>query len=109
MFTAGDLYSGRATVIGAVAGGRLAARSIHYLLTEGKIPIPKRLQKRINPRNILKNVQVSEPLPKVMPKELPVSLRTQSFVEEVVETISEAEVLLEAKRCLQCGTLCYDR
>ena len=33
IFTAGDLQTGRATVINAVAGGRMAARSIHTLLT----------------------------------------------------------------------------
>ena len=108
IFTAGDMHTGRATVAGAVAGGRLAARSIHYLLTTGSIPLPDNLQWRIKPESILKDVRLPERIPKITIPERPVAVRCRSFVEEVVATISTQQAAKEAARCLQCGTFCYD-
>lgn len=108
IFTAGDMYTGRASVIGAVAGGRKAARSIHFFLTQGSIPVSGKEQKRINPKSILREVPISEHIPKVVVEELPVSLRKNSFIEEVQGTISESQALVEAGRCLRCGTTCND-
>jgi len=109
IFAAGDLHTGRATVISAVASGRLAARSIHYLLTAGTIALPDNIQSRVNPKSILKNVRVSGTTLRTTIPELPVATRRRSFVEEVVATISSEQALVEASRCLQCGTYCYDR
>lgn len=108
IFAAGDLQTGRSTVISAVAGGRLAARSIHYLLTTGSIPQPANLARKVNPKSILKNICVESTIAKITIPELPVSIRRDSFVEEVVSTISGKQALRESSRCLQCGTLCYD-
>lgn len=107
IFTAGDLYTGRATVVGAVAGGRLAARAIHYQLTRGSVPVPAELRRRINPRSILKAVVIPPGPPRVVLRELPVAVRRRSFTEEVVATITDAEAQTEARRCLRCGTLCH--
>jgi len=90
IFAAGDLHTGRATVISAVAGGRLAARSIHYLLTTGKIPLSNDIQRKVNPKIILKDVQVSESISRVAIPELPVEIRCRSFVEEV-KSLSSSE------------------
>ena len=109
IFAAGDMHTGRASVIGAVAGGRRAARSIHYLLTQGTIPYSDKIQKRINSKSILRKVPISEHIPKVMVQELPVSIRKKSFIEEVQGTITETQALKEASRCLRCGTLCNDQ
>ena len=84
IFAAGDLQTGRATVINAVAGGRMAARSIHTLLTTGRVAMPADLQKKINSQSILKDVHLSRSIPKITIPELPVTLRCRSFVEEVV-------------------------
>jgi NADPH-dependent glutamate synthase beta subunit-like oxidoreductase len=108
IFAAGDLHTGRATVIGAVAGGRLAARSIHHLLVTGKIALPGMLQLKVNPKSILKTVEVGAATEKLKIPEIPVSQRRRSFVEEVVATIDDDTALKEASRCLQCGTYCYD-
>ena len=109
IFAAGVLYTGRATVISAVAGARLAARSIHHLLTFGTIALPANIQSRVNPKSILKNIRVSQTTLRTTIPELPVAMRRHSFVEEVVATISDQQALDEASRCLQCGTYCYDR
>lgn len=109
IFTAGDLHTGRATVVSAVAGGRMAARSIHHFLSEGRIPIPDDIQRKINPKSILKEVRISETVPRIRIGELPVPMRRISFREEVIATIDENQAQFEAKRCLQCGTYCYNK
>ena len=107
IFAAGDVSTGRATVVGAVAGGRLAARAIHYLLTDGMIAVPEDVRRRINPQSILKDVTIAPGPPRVALRELPVDLRRRSFTEEVVATITDRQARSEAGRCLRCGTLCY--
>ncbi|MFH1991913.1 MAG: FAD-dependent oxidoreductase [Pseudomonadota bacterium] len=108
VFAAGDLHTGRDTVIKAVAGGRRAARSMHYFLTRKKIPVPENLQKKIIPKSILKHVLVINRLPRIKFGELPVEIRRRSFTEEVQGSISRKDALLEARRCLNCGLICYD-
>jgi NADPH-dependent glutamate synthase beta subunit-like oxidoreductase len=107
IFAAGDMHTGRATVVSAVAGGRMAARSIHYLITSGEIPVPDNLHRRVNPRSILKGITIAPGPPRVTLKELPVAVRSCSFTEEVVATLTDRQAHTEAQRCLQCGTCCY--
>jgi formate dehydrogenase (NADP+) beta subunit len=109
VFTAGDMYTGRATVINAVADGRRAARSIHFMLSRGMIPIPDNLQRKINTKSILKNVQISEHIPRVVVSEVPVEIRKCSLTQDIVGTITKEQVANEAKRCLCCGTTCYNK
>ncbi len=108
VFTAGDMHTGRASVISAVGAGRLAARSVHFFLTEGRIPLPDNIMHGIIPQSILKKVIVREPIERVKMVELPPELRRRSFVEEVIGAMSEEQAHMEACRCLQCGLICYD-
>lgn len=109
IFAAGDLNTGRATVIGAVAGGRRAARAIHFFMTQGRIPIPPAVQHRVNPKSILRDIMVAQPTLRIQARELPVEMRCHSFTEEVVATILPEDAVTEAERCLRCGTFCYDK
>ena len=109
VFAAGDMHTGRASVIKAVAGGRRAARSIHYSVTEGRIPVPENLQRKVMPESILRHIKVPEYIPRVRIQEVPVEVRCHSFTEEVKGSITNTQALLEASRCLQCGSICYDR
>ena len=93
MFTAGDMYTGRATVISAVADGLRAARSIHFMLSQGKIPIPNNLQRKINTKSILKNVQISEQIPKVAVSEVPAEIRRCSLTQDIVGTITKEQAI----------------
>lgn len=116
IFIAGDLYTGRSSVIEAVAGGRRAARSIHSHLSQdpaggvvrGNRFFSENEQKKINPRSIIKHVRVSDQTPKLTVYELPAAVRKASFVEEIQKTIFEKQAVIEARRCLQCGTVCND-
>ncbi len=107
VFAAGDMHTGRASVVSAVAGGRMAARSIHHLITTGNIPLPDDLHRRVNPGSILKGISLAPGPARVALKEVPVALRCRSFTEEVVATITDPQARTEAQRCLRCGTYCY--
>jgi formate dehydrogenase beta subunit len=109
IFAGGDLRTGRATVVGAVAEGRHGANTIHHLLAFGKFPSEENLLRRVNPKSILKNVTVAHLVPKATVSELPVWMRVRSFIEEVEGPLSEEQAGNEAYRCLRCGTYCYDR
>ena len=108
VFTAGDMHTGRASVIKAIGGGRRAARSIHYYITEGRIPVPENLQRKVIPESILRHVEAPEYIPRVRIQEVPVEVRRHSFTEEVKGSITDVQALLEANRCLRCGSICYD-
>ncbi len=108
VYVCGELHSGRSWVIDAVEGGRKVARSIHFKLTTGEIPVPDNLQKKVIIESILKNMKVKHEIPRVRVPEVPVEERRHSFVEEVKESISDREALREASRCLHCGITCYD-
>lgn len=108
VFAAGDLYTGRATVINAVADGRRAARSIHHLLTLGRVEVPENLHRRLNTKSIIKDVRVETHGPRVTVPELPIDVRIRSLSLDIVGSITEQQALEEANRCLRCGTTCYD-
>ena len=109
VFAGGDCFTGPRLLVEAVAGGRFAARSIHYYVTTGEIPaIENRQQEMIKRAEVESLIQVTS-IAKLAPKTmLPVDRRMGSFV-EVEGTITADEVKLEAGRCLNCGIYCYDK
>jgi len=109
VFAGGDCFTGPRLLVEAVAGGRFAARSIHYYVTTGEVPaIENRQQEMIERAQVESLVQVAS-IAKAAPKPmLPVDQRMGSFV-EVEGTITADEVRLESGRCLNCGIYCYDK
>jgi NADPH-dependent glutamate synthase beta subunit-like oxidoreductase len=108
VFAGGDAYRGPALVVTAVGDGRRAARSIHQLLTQGRIDIPRDLQTDMMPQTLFTTVTGVDPAARVQMPEVCADERTCSFT-EVDLTIDEADALAEAERCLHCGLTCYDR
>jgi formate dehydrogenase beta subunit len=109
VFAGGDCFTGPRLLVEAVAGGRFAARSIHYYVTTGEVPaIENRQQEMIDRAQVESLVQVAS-IAKIAPKPMiPVAQRMSSFV-EVEGTITADEVRLESGRCLNCGIYCYDK
>lgn len=108
VFTAGDVFTGPDLVISAVGGGRKAARSIHYYITQGSIPLPDKVQRELLPYTLFKTVNGVELSKRaVMPHLCHGDDRTCSF-SEVEGALNEKEALMEADRCLRCGLICYD-
>ncbi|WP_027367096.1 FAD-dependent oxidoreductase [Desulfocurvibacter africanus] len=109
VFTGGDVFTGPDLVITAVGAGRKAARSIHYLLTEGRIPVSEKTQREMIPWTLFKEVPGVEVKARArMPHLCEGDERTCTF-SEVEGAIPEQDALKEAARCLQCGLLCYNR
>ncbi len=106
-----DVYSGGdnvnlGLVIDAIAHGRMAALAIHDMITG-----EEDLLRKSNGLNIIRsdNMLLShyEPKERVSPVEMAVEDRLQSLTAEVVSTLSQEEVVEEARRCMSCG-FCFD-
>lgn len=109
VFTGGDIFVGPDLVITAVGQGRRAARSIHYYLTEGEIPLPDKLARKLMPYTLFRDVPGVEVVKRhSMPHACKVGDRSCTFL-EVEGRLSEEEALGEANRCLRCGLICYDQ
>ncbi|MCD6505017.1 NADH-quinone oxidoreductase subunit NuoF [Candidatus Poribacteria bacterium] len=102
VFAGGDVATGPATVIEAIAAGERAAISIdRYLrgqdLMEGRLEIRKKF---IPPEELEREIEPSERGRHVI-SSLPVKERIRGF-QEVERALSESDAREEAKRCLRC-------
>ncbi len=104
IFAGGDVTTGPATVIGAIAKGQLAAREIDCFLNGKTYPgKPQPYQSMAyNRQEIIQSKEgFYEKAPRVEMPEIPLSER-DGFTE--VETgFTEEMAVAEAQRCLQCG------
>jgi len=101
IFAAGDLVSGPATVVEAIAAGRKAARSINQLLNGEEIKPETSLEKPVKIEEI--NVEYYEPKERAKAFEFPPEERTKSLDKDETLAISLEEVESEAHRCFSCG------
>ena len=109
VFTGGDCFTGPRLLVEAVAGGRYAARSIHYYVTTGEIPpIEDRQQDMLPPAMVDSLVNVIPTATNAIKPVAPLQERIGTFA-EVEGTISEGQCQSEAERCLNCGIYCYDQ
>ena len=107
VFAAGDVTTGTAFVIEAVAAGHQAAESIHrYLRGEElepppkpELPVVELTRAEIDERVARGEVEVQ---PRVPMDELPAEERLSTF-EEVVAGYTDEQAQAEAARCLACG------
>jgi len=107
VFAAGDVTTGTAFVIEAVAAGHKAAESIHrYLRGEELEPPPKPELPvvELTRAEIQERVQRGEVrvTPRVPVPELPVEERVRGFA-EVETSYTDEQAQAEAARCLACG------
>jgi NADPH-dependent glutamate synthase beta subunit-like oxidoreductase len=107
VFTGGDCFTGPGLVVEAIAAGRYSARSIHYYLTEGKIPPVEDRQKDFIPESLHQSLAGVHPSHRVHEPVVPLDDRLGTF-KEVEGTISEEDAHYESSRCLNCGVYCYD-
>ena len=103
IFAAGDLVTGPATVIEAIAAGKRVAISIdRYLKGE---PLQKgevEGEMAISFEQILREKGFVGPEEKKKPSFVPPEIRKATF-EEVERALGEQEAVEEARRCLSCG------
>ncbi|MDZ7261699.1 MAG: FAD-dependent oxidoreductase, partial [candidate division KSB1 bacterium] len=102
VFAGGDITTGSASVIEAIASGRRAAVSLNrYLmgtetLYEEKEIATADLALKFNPASLKKTNRVKNP-------EIPISERLKSLEIEDVGNLDLDSVMMEAKRCFNCG------
>ncbi|WP_027368237.1 FAD-dependent oxidoreductase [Desulfocurvibacter africanus] len=108
VFVGGEARTGRNILIQAVADGRRAARSIHYLVTQNDIPEPVNPQTGVIPESILKHMEVVYTIPRIKVPEISVEDRRCTFKEEVKGSVTFEAARKEGSRCLRCGLTCYD-
>jgi len=104
VFAGGDVTTGPATVIGAIAKGQLAAEEIDCYLNQKAYPGKAQPYQRMDydRQEIIRSKEgFYEKAPRMNMPEIPLSERND-FTE--VETgFTEEMAIAEAKRCLQCG------
>ncbi len=109
VFAGGDCFTGPRLLVEAVAGGRFAARSIHYYVTTGEIPPIEDRQREMMPPSMVDSlINVKQVATKAVKPMLSVQERIRDF-REVEGTITEDQCRSEAGRCLNCGIYCYDQ
>jgi len=97
IFAGGDVVSGPASVIEAIAAGRQAAISIdRYLGGEGEID-----ETLAPPEGVVAPLEEAEEEPRIEVPALPVAERLKGF-SQVELGLSDEMAIKEAKRCLRC-------
>lgn len=109
VFAGGDCFTGPRLLVEAVAGGRFAARSIHYYVTEGEIPPIEDRQREMMPQALVESLVNVSPMSTSAIKPIITMEERMSTFREVEGTISEEQCVKEASRCLNCGIYCYDQ
>ncbi len=105
LYAGGDLATGTAFLVDAIAAGHRAARAIHAYLRgeelepEASAAVSKPTVAELEARLSRGEIRMQ---PRASSRELPVEVRRVSFV-EVDESLTEEEARLEASRCLACG------
>ncbi|RJP83058.1 MAG: FAD-dependent oxidoreductase [Desulfobacteraceae bacterium] len=107
VFAGGDIVTGAATVIEAVAAGKRAAESIDGYIRGADTKI-FRFQDTLKPipEELLPSVKDIIKKPRASAKELPVAQRIKDF-SEIETCFSEEDALAECERCLNCA-LCSE-
>jgi NADPH-dependent glutamate synthase beta subunit-like oxidoreductase len=103
----GDDLTDYTAAIKAIAAGRRAAASIHQVLYGNPVELPANV---VTPQTWLQNVdQVHHVKPiarQIMPLGGP---REMAVGEDIEKGFSKEAAAKEAKRCLQCGLICYQK
>lgn len=109
MFRPGEVTTDYKAVVEAIGAGRRAANSIQRFLTGEPLEAPgKMIRKQTRVLSLDQIEPVSEGPRQRMPERPAEELATHPS-SEIALGYSEEKALTEAKRCLQCGLICYRR
>jgi formate dehydrogenase major subunit len=109
VFTGGDMATGPAVAIAAIAHGKIAANAIDHYIRSGKA-IGKE-KEFISRKEVFGDIPDSDfanfsKIGKEKMPELPAEDRTKTF-DEVELGFSHGQAMTEASRCLECGCSAY--
>ena len=109
IFRPGEEASDYKAVVEAIGSGRRAASSVQRYLAGETVEAPAKMIRRTT--NVLSLDQL-EPIPKAARVQMPQLSHEESMNSpdmEIARGYSEDQAIQEAKRCLQCGLICYRR
>jgi NADH-quinone oxidoreductase subunit F len=101
VFAAGDLVTGPATIVQAVAHGNLVAVSVDEWVRTGQLKKPRYVTQRHDVAEIPGALQASTNARRPATPRLPVAERVDNF-NEIEPGFDEATAQAEARRCLRC-------
>ncbi len=102
----GDVITDFAAAIRAIGAGRRAAASIHKIMYDIELTLPDNV---ITKETILQNVDHVERITQI-PRQIMPLTDINDIPQKAIEIekgFTEDMALAEAKRCLQCGLICY--
>jgi NADPH-dependent glutamate synthase beta subunit-like oxidoreductase len=109
IFRPGEATGDYKAVIEAIGAGRRAASSIQRFLTGQPVAPPANMIRRFTEVLNVKELEPVEKMPRVDMPELLEDERIEDPHAEIALGYSEDQAIREAKRCLQCGLICYRR
>lgn len=109
IFRPGEESSDYKAVVEAIGSGRRAVSSIQQYLSEGAVKTPENMIRRHTRVLSLDQLGVVRQAPRLR---MPESVREDRINDPALEIASgytEEQAVQEAKRCMQCGLICYRR
>ncbi len=109
IFRPGEVTSDYKAVVEAIGSGRRAASSINRFLSEEPVEAPVNMIRKYTRVLSLDQLEPVSEIPRQKMPELSAEDQAKDPAAEIEMGFSEEQALKEAKRCLQCGLICYRR
>jgi formate dehydrogenase (NADP+) beta subunit len=109
IFRPGEAMGDFKAVVEAIGAGRRAANSAHRFLTEREVQAPALMIRKYTDVLNLREIEPVTTTPRVPMPELGQEERIADPNAEIALGYAEDQAVEEAKRCLQCGLICYRR
>jgi len=109
IFRDGEVTSDYKAVIEAIGAGRRAASSIQSFVSDEPVEAPVNMVRTFT--QVL-NIDSLEPIPEISREktaEIPKEEQLLDPAKEIALTFTKDQADAEAKRCMQCGLICYRR
>jgi hypothetical protein len=109
IFRPGEVFSDYRAVVEAIGAGRRGANSVHRYLTGSPVTAPANMIRRFTQVLTLDKLEPVSSSPRQEMPELSRERQVGDPTAEIALGLSEEQAIIEAKRCLQCGLICYAR
>jgi formate dehydrogenase beta subunit len=109
IFRPGEVSADYRAVVEAIGAGRRAANSVVRFLTGQPVEPPANMIRRTTRVLTLDKLEPISSSPRQEMPERPLEERIGDPSAEIAMGYSEEQAVTEAKRCLQCGLICYSR
>ena len=109
IFRPGEAASDYKAVVEAIGAGRRAANSLQRFLIEEPVAPPQHMIRKFTQVLSLDQLEPVPQVPRAIVPELPREEQIMDPSAEIALTLPEDQAVTEAKRCLQCGLICYRR